>query len=155
MLEFLLLHFMLLRLGLCFLFLTSQVMSLDAELDRQSQPSNFNWSDTPVSCLRSTQESQNQQLRSCTKVHMQGMTVGFGRAVSLTILYGYNDLFLKLEEMFNIKGELFGKVKKWEVVYTDEEEDTMMVSDDPLSSAAWSEKYIFTHEKRPKGWSRR
>ncbi|KAG6504634.1 hypothetical protein ZIOFF_036969 [Zingiber officinale] len=84
---------------------------------------------TDISSVReeynqSTQESQNQQLRSCTKL-------GFGRAVSLTILNGYNDLFLKLEEMFNIKGELFGKVKKWEVVYPDEEEDTLMVSDDP------------------------
>ncbi|KAG6508068.1 hypothetical protein ZIOFF_033425 [Zingiber officinale] len=98
---------------------------------------------------RSTQESQNQQLRSCTKVHMQGMTVGFGRAVSLTILYGYNDLFLKLEEMFNIKGELFGKVKKWEVVYTDEEEDTMMVSDDPCQLVPKVKLPAFGEEIKP------
>lgn len=49
--------------------------SLDAESDQQSEPSNFNKSDTPVvsselekSCLRSTYESQTRQLRSCTKV---------------------------------------------------------------------------------------
>ncbi|WOL04104.1 auxin response factor 7-like [Canna indica] len=111
------------------------VASLDVESDQQSQPSNINRSDTPVSsepeksCLRSPQEIPCRQLRSCTKVHMQGMAVG--RAVDLTRLYGYKELLQKLEEMFNIEGELSGAVKKWEVVYTDDEDDMMMVGDDP------------------------
>lgn len=51
------------------------VISLDAESDRQSQPSNVNRSDVPTvssdpekSCLRSPQEMQSRQTRSCTKV---------------------------------------------------------------------------------------
>ncbi|XP_027339705.1 auxin response factor 1-like isoform X2 [Abrus precatorius] len=110
--------------------------SLDAESDQLSEPSNVNRSDIPSvscdaekSCLRSPQESQSRHIRSCTKVHMQGMAVG--RAVDLTRFDGYEDLLRKLEEMFDIKGELCGSTKKWQVVYTDNEDDMMMVGDDP------------------------
>lgn len=58
---------------------------------------------------------------------MQGIAVG--RAVDLTILEGYNQLITELEEMFNIKGELHQN--KWEVVFTDDEGDMMLVGDDP------------------------
>ncbi|XP_058090007.1 auxin response factor 1 [Magnolia sinica] len=112
------------------------VPSLDVDSDRQSQPSNTNRSDIPAvssepekSCLRSPQETQSRQTRSCTKVHMQGMAVG--RAVDLTRFDRYDDLLRKLEEMFGIEGELCGPAKKWQVVYTDDEDDTMMVGDDP------------------------
>lgn len=51
------------------------VPSLDAESDQHSEPSNANRSDIPStscdaekSCLQSPQESQNKQIRSCTKV---------------------------------------------------------------------------------------
>jgi len=60
---------------------------------------------------------------------MQGMAVG--RAVDLTRFDGYEDLLRKLEEMFDIKDELCGSTKKWQVVYTDNEDDMMMVGDDP------------------------
>ncbi|XP_047176140.1 auxin response factor 1-like isoform X1 [Vigna umbellata] len=110
--------------------------SLDAESDQHSEPSNINRSDIPSvscdvekSCLRSPHESQSRQIRSCTKVHMQGMAVG--RAVDLTRFDGYEDLLRKLEEMFDIKDELCGSPKKWQVVYTDNEDDMMMVGDDP------------------------
>ncbi|XP_068651681.1 auxin response factor 1-like isoform X1 [Aristolochia californica] len=110
--------------------------SMEAESDRQSQPSNTNHSDVPAvssepekSCLRSSQETQSKQTRSCTKVHMQGIAVG--RAVDLTKFDQYVDLLGKLEEMFNIEGELCGPIKKWQVVYTDDEDDMMMVGDDP------------------------
>lgn len=63
------------------------------------------------------------------QVHMQGMAVG--RAVDLTRFDGYEDLLRKLEEMFDIEGELCGPTKKWLVVYTDNEDDRMMVGDDP------------------------
>ncbi|KAK8958800.1 Auxin response factor 7 [Platanthera guangdongensis] len=72
---------------------------------------------------------QTRQTRSCTKVHMVGIAVG--RAVDLTRLEGYTDLLGKLEEMFGIHGELLGDAKKWKVVYTDDEDDMMMVGDDP------------------------
>ncbi|THG04516.1 hypothetical protein TEA_010707 [Camellia sinensis var. sinensis] len=107
------------------------VPSLDVESDRHSEPSNIYRSDIPSiscepekSCLISPQESQSRQVRSCTKVHMQGIAVG--RAVDLTRLYRYEDLLRKLEEMFEIEGELCGSLKKWQVVYTDDEDDMMM-----------------------------
>lgn len=60
---------------------------------------------------------------------MQGIAVG--RAVDLTRFNQYDDLLRKLEEMFDIEGELCGSLKKWQVVYTDDEDDMMMVGDDP------------------------
>ncbi|KAL7159881.1 hypothetical protein ABFS83_01G056800 [Erythranthe nasuta] len=78
-----------------------------------------------------TKEVQNRQTnssRSRTKVQMQGVAVG--RAVDLTTLNGYNDLINELEEMFEIKGELRPR-NKWEIVFTDDEGDMMLVGDDP------------------------
>ncbi|XP_008795277.2 auxin response factor 7-like isoform X2 [Phoenix dactylifera] len=130
------------------------VTSVDADSDRHSQPSNINRSDAPAvssepekSCLRSPQETQSRQLRSCTKVHMQGMAVG--RAVDLTRLDGYDELLQKLEEMFSIKGELTGAVKKWQVVYTDDEDDMMLVGDDPWHEFCSMVRkiYIYTYEE--------
>ncbi|WOL02378.1 auxin response factor 7 [Canna indica] len=129
------------------------VTSLEVDSERQSQPSNADRSDAPAvssepdkSCLRSSREMQNRQLRSCTKVHMQGMAVG--RAVDLTRLCGYDELLKKLEEMFNIEGEL-SLPNKWVIVYTDDEEDTMMVGDDPwLEFCSMVKKiYICTSEE--------
>ncbi|XP_028804042.1 auxin response factor 1 [Neltuma alba] len=112
------------------------VPCVDGEPDQLSEPSNVNGSYIPsLSCdadkssLQSPQESQRRQIRSCTKVHMQGMAVG--RAVDLSRFVGYDDLLKKLEEMFDIQGELDKSAKKWQVVYTDDEDDMMMVGDDP------------------------
>ncbi|KAI3909937.1 hypothetical protein MKW98_012991 [Papaver atlanticum] len=124
--------------------------SLDAESDRQSQPSNANRCDVPAlssdpekSCLRSPQEMQSRQTRSCTKVHMQGIAVG--RAVDLTRLDCYDDLLKKLEGMFSIEGELSGPSKKWQVVYTDDEDDMMMVGDDPWHEFCGMVRKIFIY----------
>ncbi|XP_073115853.1 auxin response factor 7 isoform X1 [Elaeis guineensis] len=130
------------------------VTSVDADSDRQSQPSTINRCDAPAvssepekSCLRSPQETQSRQPRSCTKVHMQGMAVG--RAVDLTRLNCYDELLQKLEEMFSIQGELTGAVKKWQVVYTDDEDDMMLVGDDPWHEFCSMVRkiYIYTHEE--------
>lgn len=59
---------------------------------------------------------------------MQGVAVG--RAVDLTTLKGYDELISELEEMFEIKGELQSR-NKWEIVFTDDEGDMMLVGDDP------------------------
>lgn len=59
---------------------------------------------------------------------MQGVAVG--RAVDLTTLKGYAELICELEEMFEIKGELHPR-NKWEIVFTDDEGDMMLVGDDP------------------------
>ncbi|VFQ81752.1 unnamed protein product [Cuscuta campestris] len=113
------------------------LVCVDAESDQQSVPSNPSRSDAQEnssvhekSQSRSLHESQSKQTRSCIKVHMQGKVVG--RAVDLTRFDGYEDLLRKFEEMFEIEGELCGSsVKKWLVVYTDDEDDVMMVGDDP------------------------
>ncbi|GFZ01394.1 auxin response factor 18 [Actinidia rufa] len=62
------------------------------------------------------------------KVQMQGIAVG--RAVDLTSLRWYAELIDELEEMFEIKGELRHR-DKWEIVFTDDEGDMMLVGDDP------------------------
>ncbi|KAG6506326.1 hypothetical protein ZIOFF_031649 [Zingiber officinale] len=127
------------------------VKSLEVDSESQSQPSNVNRSDTAgeaeKSSLRSSWETQNQQLRSCTKVHMHGKAVG--RAVDLTRLCGYDELLQKLEDLFNIKGELTNVPKKWVVFYTDDEDDMMMVGDDPwLEFRRMVKKiYIYTNEE--------
>lgn len=59
---------------------------------------------------------------------MQGVAVG--RAVDLTTLVCYSKLIDELEEMFDIKGQLRSR-DKWEIVYTDDEGDMMLVGDDP------------------------
>ena len=59
---------------------------------------------------------------------MDGFAVG--RAVDLTILHGYDELMAELEQMFDIGGELRDR-RKWEVVFTDDEGDMMLVGDDP------------------------
>lgn len=58
---------------------------------------------------------------------MQGVAVG--RAVDLSMLEGYSQLIDELEEMFDIKGQLRPR-NKWEIVFTDDEGDMMLVGDD-------------------------
>nr|XP_043619212.1 auxin response factor 1 [Erigeron canadensis] len=125
------------------------IFSLDAESDWRSEPSNVNRSDLPsASCdpekssMRSP-ELHTRQIRSCTKVHMQGMAVG--RAVDLTQFSCYEDLLEKLENMFEIEGELRVVPKKWQVVYTDVEDDIMMVGDDPWNEFCSMVRKIFIY----------
>lgn len=66
---------------------------------------------------------------------MQGIAVG--RAVDLTVLKGYHELIVELEEMFAIKGELSPR-NQWEIVFTDDEGDMMLMGDDP-----WPYVFIF------------
>ncbi|XP_073045506.1 auxin response factor 1-like isoform X2 [Primulina eburnea] len=129
-------------------------VSMDIESEQQSEPLDRNHSNFPSliydpdkSCLISPHEPQNRQIRSCTKVHMQGIAVG--RAVDLTRFNSYEDLLNKFEEMFEIVGELTGSEKKWQVVYTDDEDDMMMVGDDPWHEFCTMVKkiYIYTAEE--------
>lgn len=59
---------------------------------------------------------------------MQGVAVG--RAVDLTLLKDYDDLIDELEKLFDIRGELRPQ-NKWAVTFTDDENDMMLVGDDP------------------------
>ncbi|KAL5581215.1 hypothetical protein UlMin_013657 [Ulmus minor] len=73
--------------------------------------------------------SQSSGKRSTTKVHKQGSLVG--RAIDLSKLNGYNDLLGELEWLFNMEGFLKDPNKGWRILYTDSENDVMVVGDDP------------------------
>ncbi|KAJ4730783.1 Auxin response factor [Rhynchospora pubera] len=74
------------------------------------------------------QSKQSCSTRNRIKVQMQGNAVG--RAVDLVSIDGYEQLREEIEKMFDIKGELATR-EKWEVVFTDDEGDMMLVGDDP------------------------
>ncbi|KAL0910323.1 hypothetical protein M5K25_021294 [Dendrobium thyrsiflorum] len=74
------------------------------------------------------QSRTSSATRTRIKVHMHGVAVG--RAVDLMNLGGYDDLISELEKMFEISGELCQR-EKWELVFTDDEGDMMLVGDDP------------------------
>ncbi|KAK8707440.1 hypothetical protein V6N13_058501 [Hibiscus sabdariffa] len=76
-----------------------------------------------------TPSSQNSGKRSCTKVHKQGSLVG--RAIDLSKLYGYGNLMTELECLFGMEGLLSDPDKGWRVLYTDSQNDVMVVGDDP------------------------
>ncbi|KAB1219645.1 Auxin response factor 18 [Morella rubra] len=99
---------------------------------------------TPDASLKDTQSKQGSTLsaRSRTKVQMQGVAVG--RAVDLSVLGGYKDLIDELEKMFEIKGELRPQ-NKWAVVFTDDENDTMLVGDDPWAEFCKMVRKIFIY----------
>ncbi|KAH9616189.1 hypothetical protein KSS87_013467, partial [Heliosperma pusillum] len=67
--------------------------------------------------------------RSCTKVHKQGSLVG--RAVDLSRLKSYEELISELEQLFGMEGLLHYPAKGWRILYTDNENDMMVVGDDP------------------------
>ncbi|KAM2932860.1 hypothetical protein FF1_040881 [Malus domestica] len=95
----------------------------------------------------SPKETQGKQgltlsTRTRTKVQMQGVAVG--RAVDLTALKGYDHLIDELEKMFEIKGELRPK-NKWAVVFTDDENDMMLMGDDQWPDFCKLVKKIFIY----------
>lgn len=78
--------------------------------------------------------------RTRTKVQMQGVAVG--RAVDLTMLEGYQQLIDELERLFDMEGELRPR-DKWEIVFTDDEGDMMLVGDDPWEEFCNMAKRIY------------
>ncbi|KAL3653069.1 ADP-ribosylation factor 4 [Castilleja foliolosa] len=73
--------------------------------------------------------SQGQSKRICTKVHKQGSLVG--RAIDLSRLQGYDELLTELERLFSMEGLIRDPKHGWSVLYTDSENDVMVVGDDP------------------------
>ncbi|PWA82811.1 PB1 domain, AUX/IAA protein, Auxin response factor, DNA-binding pseudobarrel domain protein [Artemisia annua] len=86
------------------------------------------------------QKKQSTLSRSRTKVQMQGVAVG--RAVDLTMLKGYDELIDELEEMFEIKGMLRPR-NQWEIVFTYDEGDMMLMGDVPWKEFCNMVKRIF------------
>lgn len=95
----------------------------------------------------STPLSQNSGRRSCTKVHKQGSLVG--RAIDLSRLYSYGDLLSELERLFSMEGLLSDPDKGWRILYTDSENDMMVVGDDPWHEfcEVVSKIHIYTQEE--------
>ncbi|PON34227.1 Auxin response factor [Parasponia andersonii] len=112
---------------------TTQVSTLSvAESEQKCGISKASKETIPEQLQASSKESQSRQgcstsARSRTKVQMQGVAVG--RAVDLSMLEGYTQLIDELEEMFDIKGQLRPR-NKWEIVFTDDEGDMMLLGDD-------------------------
>jgi auxin response factor len=77
---------------------------------------------------KEVQSKQSCSTRTRTKVQMQGIAVG--RAVDLTALKGFDELMSELESLFELKGELC-TWNQWEIVFTDDEGDMMLMSDYP------------------------
>ncbi|EOA26754.1 hypothetical protein CARUB_v10022841mg [Capsella rubella] len=128
--------------------LTSKPASAPVPPDRQLISVNSNNSDSTTKCQdpnssNSTREQKQQtSTRSRTKVQMQGTAVG--RAVDLTLLRSYDELIKELEKMFEIEGELNPK-DKWAVVFTDDEDDIMLVGDDPWDEFCKMAKKLFIY----------
>ncbi|WJX50272.1 ADP-ribosylation factor 4, variant 3 [Trifolium repens] len=91
--------------------------------------------------------SQNTAKRSCTKVHKQGSLVG--RAIDLSRLSSYIDLLSELEKLFGMEGLLRDSNKGWRILYTDSENDIMVVGDDPWHEFCdvVSKIHIYTKEE--------
>lgn len=101
----------------------------------------------PLTTEIPTLNSQILNKRSCTKVHKQGNLVG--RAVDLSRLYSYGDLLIELERLFSMEGLLQDPDKGWQVLYTDSENDVMVVGDDPWHEfcSVVSKIHIYTQEE--------
>ncbi|CAI0542353.1 unnamed protein product [Linum tenue] len=89
--------------------------------------------------------SQNSGKRSCTKVHKQGSLVG--RAIDLSRLKSYDDLLIELERLFSMEGLLRDPMKGWRILYTDSEDDVMVVGDDPWHEFCTVVTKIHIHTK--------
>ncbi|KAL8210445.1 hypothetical protein R6Q57_004882 [Mikania cordata] len=85
--------------------------------------------------------------RSCTKVHKQGNKVG--RAIDLSKMSSYRELLKELEQLFNMEGMFNNPNGVWRLLYTDEENDMMVVGDDPWDEFARmvTKIHIYTAEE--------
>ncbi|PRQ58506.1 putative transcription factor ARF family [Rosa chinensis] len=123
------------------------ILAAASELDQDLEISKISKEQMQVVSEMPPIETQSKQgstvsTRSRTKVHMQGVAVG--RAVDLTALKGYDDLINELEKMFEIKGEL-RPANKWAVVFTDDENDMMLLGDDQWQDFCRTVKKIFIY----------
>ncbi|XP_071734850.1 auxin response factor 4-like [Rutidosis leptorrhynchoides] len=97
----------------------------------------------------STLDTKGLNRRRCTKVHKQGNKVG--RAIDLSKMSSYNELFMELEMLFDMEG-MFNNNNAdggWRLLYTDEENDMMVVGDDPWDEFAGivTKIHIYTAEE--------
>ncbi|KFK44062.1 hypothetical protein AALP_AA1G210900 [Arabis alpina] len=73
--------------------------------------------------------NQAQRMRTYTKVQKRGSV---GRSIDVTRYSGYDELRHDLARMFGIEGQLEDpQTSDWKLVYTDHENDILLVGDDP------------------------
>ncbi|CAN8292472.1 unnamed protein product [Cochlearia groenlandica] len=73
--------------------------------------------------------NQAQRMRTYTKVQKRGSV---GRSIDVTRYSGYDELRNDLARMFGIEGQLEDpQTSDWKLVYTDHENDILLVGDDP------------------------
>ncbi|XP_057824437.2 auxin response factor 1-like isoform X1 [Cryptomeria japonica] len=133
-----------------------EFLSQFSEVDQRLEPTRLIRSDTSaISCEQETsswrplQETQSRAeintTRRCTKVHKQDSALG--RALDLKKFEGYKELIHELDLMFNFKGQLEDPRKGWQVVYTDDEGDMMLVGDDPWQEFCSIVRKIFIYTR--------
>ncbi|KAG2240361.1 hypothetical protein Bca52824_090851 [Brassica carinata] len=121
--------------------------TLDSNTDPKSEISKLSEEKKEEPAQASPKEVQSKQIsstRSRTKVQMQGVPVG--RAVDLTLINGYSELIDDLEKLFEIEGELKSR-NQWEIVFTDDEGDMMLLGDDPWPEFCNMVKRMFIWSK--------
>ncbi|XP_031260958.1 auxin response factor 2A-like isoform X2 [Pistacia vera] len=84
-------------------------------------------------------------VRSCVKVHKQGIAVG--RSLDLNKFNGYDELIAELDRIFEFNGELIAPNKNWMIVFTDDEGDMMLVGDDPWLEFCSVVRRIFVYTR--------
>ncbi|CAH8382835.1 unnamed protein product [Eruca vesicaria subsp. sativa] len=89
--------------------------------------------------------SKTNSSRSCTKVHKQG--IALGRSVDLSKFQNYKELIAELDMLFEFNGELMAPKKDWLIIYTDDEDDMMLVGDDPWQEFCGMVRKIFIYTK--------
>ncbi|KAL1313296.1 auxin response factor 9 isoform X5 [Arachis ipaensis] len=131
----------------------STPITITASATQNAQNSNYSVSDkeqqNQISSDVLPAEKPNKlaslpSMRTRTKVQMQGVAVG--RAVDLTMLNGYDELTIELEKLFHIEGELRSQ-NKWAVTFTDDENDMMLVGDDPWPEFCNIVKRIYIYSR--------
>ncbi|KAF2612085.1 hypothetical protein F2Q70_00011071 [Brassica cretica] len=90
-------------------------------------------------------QTKTNSCRSCTKVQKQG--IALGRSVDLSKFQNYEELVTELDRLFEFNGELMAPKKDWLIVYTDDENDMMLVGDDPWQEFCCMVRKIFIYTK--------
>nr|Q9C7I9.3 RecName: Full=Auxin response factor 20 [Arabidopsis thaliana]AAT67079.1 ARF20 [Arabidopsis thaliana] len=125
------------------LVIKDPIEEIGSDISKLTEGKKFGQSQT----LRSPIEIQSKQFgstRTCTKVQMQGVTIG--RAVDLSVLNGYDQLILELEKLFDLKGQLQTR-NQWKIAFTDSDGYEMLVGDDPWPEFCKMVKKILIYSK--------
>ncbi|KAJ9171886.1 hypothetical protein P3X46_015188 [Hevea brasiliensis] len=85
---------------------------------------------------------------NCTEVLKYGAA---RRSVDLTRFDGYEDLIRELDQMFDFRGSLIDGSREWQVTYTDDEGDMMLIGDYPWQEFLCMVRRMFICSKEDVG----